>query len=228
MAEERNKRWKETTCKSPPKCSGNVISLAAFLLLSPHSSSRIRRCDYDRECPRPPGGREREKIHSRATRGDGDGVQHALRFSPGVLGGLHRIVPIGDMIDRNGVRQRPKNTGGPCERAWRGCARTTHHVPLASMRGCQRRGRRKLWRRSTPYIACSQSHPTLVHMFARSIASSFAKPTTLRNFSSTAIKMGVTVETISPGDGKTFPKPGDTVRITTKRQGRGSGLGWRS
>ncbi|WRT67000.1 FK506-binding protein 1 [Kwoniella shivajii] len=34
-----------------------------------------------------------------------------------------------------------------------------------------------------------------------------------RNFSSTAIKMGVTVESISSGDGKTFPKPGDQVTI---------------
>ncbi|KAK6902793.1 FK506-binding protein 1 [Kwoniella mangroviensis CBS 8507] len=34
-----------------------------------------------------------------------------------------------------------------------------------------------------------------------------------RNFSSTAIKMGVTVETLSQGDGKTFPKPGDQVTI---------------
>ncbi|KAG2071361.1 peptidyl-prolyl cis-trans isomerase [Suillus decipiens] len=25
--------------------------------------------------------------------------------------------------------------------------------------------------------------------------------------------MGVTIETITPGDGKTFPKPGDTVKI---------------
>ncbi|WVF72320.1 FK506-binding protein 1 [Kwoniella sp. CBS 6097] len=34
-----------------------------------------------------------------------------------------------------------------------------------------------------------------------------------RNFTSTAIKMGVTVDTISAGDGKTFPKPGDQVTI---------------
>ncbi|ORY22763.1 hypothetical protein BCR39DRAFT_550884 [Naematelia encephala] len=34
-----------------------------------------------------------------------------------------------------------------------------------------------------------------------------------RNFSSTTIRMGVTVDTISPGDGKTFPQVGDTVHI---------------
>ncbi|KAK8869925.1 FK506-binding protein 1 [Kwoniella newhampshirensis] len=34
-----------------------------------------------------------------------------------------------------------------------------------------------------------------------------------RTFTSTAIKMGVTVETISAGDGKSFPKPGDQVAI---------------
>ncbi|OCF35380.1 FK506-binding protein 1 [Kwoniella heveanensis BCC8398] len=34
-----------------------------------------------------------------------------------------------------------------------------------------------------------------------------------RHFSATARKMGVTVDTIAPGDGKTFPKPGDQVTI---------------
>ncbi|KIR58645.1 FK506-binding protein 1 [Cryptococcus bacillisporus CA1873] len=35
----------------------------------------------------------------------------------------------------------------------------------------------------------------------------------LRQFATTAIKMGVTVENISAGDGKTFPRPGDSVTI---------------
>jgi FK506-binding protein 1 len=37
--------------------------------------------------------------------------------------------------------------------------------------------------------------------------------TAYRTFTSTAIKMGVTIDKITPGDGKNFPKAGDTVAI---------------
>ncbi|CAO1633825.1 unnamed protein product [Sympodiomycopsis kandeliae] len=55
-------------------------------------------------------------------------------------------------------------------------------------------------------------------MFARTALRSFqplaqTQPTLSRKFSQTSIKMGVTVQTLSPGDGKNFPKAGDRVSI---------------
>ncbi|SCZ99541.1 BZ3500_MvSof-1268-A1-R1_Chr3-1g06080 [Microbotryum saponariae] len=38
-------------------------------------------------------------------------------------------------------------------------------------------------------------------------------PSTVRTFSSTTRSLGVTVATLSPGDGKTFPRTGDHVKI---------------
>ncbi|GAA5900098.1 hypothetical protein JCM8208_002013 [Rhodotorula glutinis] len=48
-------------------------------------------------------------------------------------------------------------------------------------------------------------------MFSRVLTSNSAH--LARSFSSTARNMGVTVETISAGDGKNFPKKGDNVTI---------------
>ncbi|GAA5826481.1 hypothetical protein JCM11251_002389 [Rhodosporidiobolus azoricus] len=47
-------------------------------------------------------------------------------------------------------------------------------------------------------------------MFTRLLTT---RSTALRTFSSSARTMGVTVETISPGDGKNFPKAGDNVSM---------------
>ncbi|GAA5896413.1 hypothetical protein JCM6882_001007 [Rhodosporidiobolus microsporus] len=49
-------------------------------------------------------------------------------------------------------------------------------------------------------------------MFSRLLTSNSAA-LARRSFSSTARNMGVTVESISPGDGKTYPKKGDTVTM---------------
>ncbi|GAA6043616.1 hypothetical protein JCM8097_008291 [Rhodosporidiobolus ruineniae] len=49
-------------------------------------------------------------------------------------------------------------------------------------------------------------------MFSRVLTSTSAG-IARRSFSSTARNMGVTVETISPGDGVNFPKKGDTVSM---------------
>jgi hypothetical protein len=55
-----------------------------------------------------------------------------------------------------------------------------------------------------------------VLLFTQMIRTLLRPTTTLkpyRTFTSTAIKMGVTIDKISPGDGKNFPQKGDTVSI---------------
>ncbi|KAK9455244.1 FK506-binding protein 1 [Dipodascopsis uninucleata] len=48
---------------------------------------------------------------------------------------------------------------------------------------------------------------------ASSIGIQSTRNSFIRSFTSSAIKMGVTVNTISPGDGKTYPAAGDTVVV---------------
>ncbi|KAK9451013.1 uncharacterized protein V1518DRAFT_412324, partial [Limtongia smithiae] len=53
----------------------------------------------------------------------------------------------------------------------------------------------------------------LSHSMSARIAVARASLLSRRSFSSTSAKMGVTITPITPGDGKTFPKAGDTVKI---------------
>lgn len=49
------------------------------------------------------------------------------------------------------------------------------------------------------------------YMYRPLLAKATLKPALHRTFTSSAIRMGVTVETLSPGDGKNFPKKGEMV-----------------